>query len=145
MKTKSNINWNARNDECGKWSAIDIALHVRNSELVQVLLSVPDIDINPEDQTYYINKWGTRIFETEKFSHEFLVTECRKYVKELMREDESYNNEEFVTELVYALRNNLDKLAFILVASLTALDILCLVSNAVIQRKTNQKDHLEWF
>ena len=133
LKSKSIIDWNARNEECGKWSAMEIALHVRNSDLVQLLFSVPDIDIDmdPENQTYFKTHTGTRIFETEKYSLQFLVKECRKYVKDLMRDDESYNNEEFVTELVYVLRNNLDKLACILLASVSTVDILCLVSNAV--------------
>ena len=49
-----------------------------------------------------------------------------------MSKDENYQPEEFVTELVYALRNKLDKVACILLASVSTVDILCLVANAAV-------------
>ena len=128
LREKSSIDWNAKNNDCGNWSSLEIALHLRNSELVQVLLSVPLIDINLEDRVYI---FGYEKMPIVKYSELFLAKECRKFVSQLMSKDENYQPEEFVTELVYALRNNLDKVACILLASVSTVDILCLASNAV--------------
>ena len=95
---------------------------------MQVLLSVPLIDINLEDRVYI---FGYEKMPIVKYSELFLAKECRKFVSQLMSKDENYQPEEFVTELVYALRNNLDKVACILLASVSTVDILCLASNAV--------------
>ena len=52
------------------------------------------------------------------------VEECRKYVMMLRRDTESQEN---ITELVFALKNNMDAMAQVLINAPTINDILCLV------------------
>ena len=58
--------------------------------------------------------------------HEIAVKRCRELAGEMMTNDNNIHPEENMTELVYALKTNLDNLSLILASSVTIPDILLL-------------------
>ena len=72
----------------------------QRSRIVQILLSVPDLDLNISD-----------VFHELK---EVAVEECKQYILGIMSQDEHLQGQENVTELVYVLTNNLERFEKIL-------------------------------
>jgi len=72
----------------------------QRSRIVQILLSVPDLDLNIKE-----------VFHELK---EVAVEESKQYILGIMSQDEHLQDQENVTELVYVLTNNLERFEKIL-------------------------------
>ena len=104
------INWNLRNNdgECPLTLALktdnDFFGHRHRTRVVQKLLSIPEVDLNIQEVFTELNQAA--------------IEECLLYVAGVMDQDENFNQEENVTELVYVLlKSNLDRFANILASA----------------------------
>ena len=64
---------------------------------------------------------------------------CRDYVGKMMDKDETLLAEDNVTELLYALRKNLDKIASVLISGITVPDILLLSKIFQVEQEKKRK------
>ena len=55
------------------------------------------------------------------------MTECRKYVAGIMAQNKNDEIQENVTELVFALKHNMDNVGKVLISGVQNCDILCLI------------------
>ena len=55
------------------------------------------------------------------------MTECRKYVAGIMAQNKDDEIQENVTELVFALKHNMDNVGKVLISGVQNCDILCLI------------------
>ena len=65
--------------------------------------------------------------ENKRYVHLIAVMECRRYVAEIMAQNENDEIQENVTELVFALKNSMDNIGKVLISGVQNSDILCLI------------------
>ena len=65
--------------------------------------------------------------ENKRNVHLIAVMECRRYVAEIMAQNKNDEIQENVTELVFALKNNMDNIGKVLISGVQNSDILFLI------------------
>lgn len=98
------INWNIKGTY-GQVLKFALTLEdtSQRSRIVQILLSIPDLDLNIEEVFHELN--------------EAAVHECKLYILGVMSADENLQEREDITELVYVVINNLERFQKILASA----------------------------
>ena len=131
LTTVQSINWNDKNSDGD--SPFILALKHQKSAIAQILLSIPNLNIDVRKlDNVYERYWSFQSRNQVKIMSQRsvlsgAVEECRMYVAVAMKQNRDTGIQENVTELVYALKNNLDNIAKVLILATSNLDVLCLV------------------
>ena len=105
----------------------DILVHECKQFLRERVMKEDSRTINVlNSPTVYAIKFNHRFAKVLKTAHD-AADDCRAYVASVMANDETLTQGENISELVYALRKNMDNFATVLASDPKEWDIQCLV------------------